>query len=148
MKTPFFAVLIGAVALLAGCSTVQSRIEEKQHVYNTLDPQTQSKIREGVIDIGYTPDMVYMAMGQPDERRTKVTSDGEEMTWIYSQYWQQYEGSRLAGYRRVVFYDPAVRAYRVYLQPVHADIYSEREEERTRVVFKDGRVSSIEQLKS
>ena len=145
----FFLSALAALLLLAlaGCSTVQSRIEEKQHVFNTLDPQTQSRIKQGLVDIGYTTDMVYMAMGKPDEVRDRVNQDGRETTWIYNAYWQQYEGSRTVGYRRHVYFDRVARAYRVYHEPVQADLYSDQVEERTRVVFKDGVVAAIEQMK-
>ena len=147
MRT-FVCAFLGLLALaLTACSTVQSRIEEKQHVYNTLDPQTQARIREGLVDVGYTTDMVYMAMGAPSERRERVTEGSHETTWIYSAYYQEYEGSRMVGYRRHVYFDRVHRAYRVYYEPVHADLYSEQEEERTRIVFLDGRVTAIEQVK-
>lgn len=147
MKRIFLIVAALAVLGLAGCSTVRSRIQEKQHVFNTLDPQTQAKIQQGLVDLGYTTDMVYMAMGRPDETRDQVTNQGHETTWIYNNYWQQYEGSRLVGYRRHVYYDQIARAYRVYYYPIRQEIYSERTEERTRVIFKDGRVAAIEQAK-
>ena len=147
MKLSTF-ILIGITALgLAGCSTVQSRIEERQHVFNTLDPQTQARIRQGLIDVGYTTDMVYMAMGKPDETRERTSDEGQNTTWIYNAYWQQYEGSRMVGYRRHVYFDRVAKAYRVFYEPVHADLYSDQVEERTRVEFRDGRVTAIEQTK-
>ncbi len=141
-------ILAAALALLAaGCSTVKSRIEEKAAVFNSLDPQAQSKLRQGMIDIGYTGDMVYIAMGRPDQTKEMRTNDGVETTWIYNEYWQEYEGTRFVGYRRHVYYDPTVRAYRYYYEPVHADIYRDRVEQKTRVLFKNGKVAAIEQLK-
>ena len=52
-----------------------------------------------------------------------------------------------AGYRRTVYYDQRIKAYRVYYEPIRTDFYSERTEEVARVVFKDGKVASIEQVK-
>jgi hypothetical protein len=40
-----------------------------------------------------------------------------------------------------------LRTYRVYYRPVFADTYVTEKEERIRVVFKDGKVSVIEQTK-
>jgi len=147
MKKLIFITLAAVALTLAGCNTVKSRIEEKSAVFNSLDPQTQSRIRQGLIDVGYTTDMVYIAMGNPSEVKETVTSKGRETTWIYNSYWQEYEGSRLVGYHRVVYFDPHARAYRVFFEPVRADLYSNRVEERTRVNFKDGHVTSIEALK-
>jgi hypothetical protein len=61
--TPWVA-LLGAVAL-AGCSGVSSRVEEKSAFFATLTPAVQADLRSGVIRAGYTPDMVYIALGQP-----------------------------------------------------------------------------------
>jgi hypothetical protein len=147
MKTISCVLFAATLAVLCGCSTVKSRIQEKQHVFNNLDPQTQSKIQQGIIDIGYSTDMVYMAMGKPDQVRESTTAQGQETRWIYNTYWQQYEGSRMVGYRRHVYFDPVARAYRVYFEPVRQEIYSEHQEERTRVIFQNGRVTAIEQYK-
>lgn len=145
-KLLLFSICLCALALSA-CNTVKSRIEEKSALFNSLDPQTQAKIKQGLVDVGYTTDMVYIAMGKPDEMKDRTTADGHETTWVYNSYWQEYQGSRLMGYRRFVYFDPRVRAYRVYFEPVRADIYQDRVEEKTRVNFKDGHVTSIETAK-
>jgi hypothetical protein len=133
--------------VLAGCSTVQSRIEEKADVFNALPPETQARIRQGLIDVGYTPDMVYIAMGKPDRMRERSNAEGVESVWIYNTYYQEYQGSHFVGYRRHVYFDPRIKAYRVYYEPVRADVYRDRTEEVARVVFRDGKVVSIEQMK-
>lgn len=133
--------------VLAGCSTVQSRIEEKSAVFNALPSETQSRIQQGLVDVGYTQDMVYIAMGKADRVMERATESGVETVWIYNNYYQQYEGSAFAGYRRTVYYDQRIKAYRVYYEPIRTDFYSERTEEVARVVFKDGKVASIEQVK-
>jgi hypothetical protein len=138
-------LLPALLALAAGCSTVKSRINEKSAVFNSLAPQTQERLRQGVIDVGDSEEMVYIALGAPDERRNKTTAEGRETTWIYNTYWEEYEGSRTIGYRRHVYYDRSAKAYRVYLQPVSTELYSAHEEEKTRVIFKNGKVQAIEQ---
>jgi hypothetical protein len=143
-KTVFLA---GLVLALAGCSTIDSRIREKQAVFDRLDPQTQDKIRQGIVEVGYTPDLVYVALGRPDERYQKVTAKGDETSWIYKTYYEQYEGMAHVGYRRVVFYDPADRVYHLYYEPVSEPIYSEHEEDNIRVTFVSGKVTAIEQNK-
>ena len=139
---------LGILALsLVGCSTVDSRIKEKSAAFNALDPQTQAKIRQGVIDVGFSTDLVYIALGKPDEVRDRVNTSTNESVWVYNTYYQQYEGTRTVGYRRHVYYDPVLKVYRVYYEPVRADFFSERTEERIRVSFVNGQVSSIEQVK-
>ncbi|ATC62966.1 hypothetical protein CMV30_02740 [Nibricoccus aquaticus] len=147
MKTPLTLFVCLAALVLAGCSTVQSRIEEKSAVFNALPSETQSRIQQGLVDVGYTQDMVYIAMGRADKVVERATGAGSETVWIYNSYYQEYQGSAFAGYRRSVYYDQRIKAYRVFYEPVRADVYRDRVEEVARVVFKDGKVASIEQVK-
>ncbi|HTB81500.1 MAG TPA: hypothetical protein VK717_11505 [Opitutaceae bacterium] len=142
-------ILFAALMLmLAGCNTIDSRISQKQDVFNRLDPQTQAKIRQGIVEVGYTPDMVYIALGTPDEQHQKVTAKGDDTTWVYRTYYEQYEGMAHVGYRRIVFFDPATRVYRIYYEPVSTPVYSEHAQDNIRVTFVNGRVATIEQNKS
>ncbi len=138
----------GLLLALAGCNTIDSRIREKQDAFNRLDLQTQDKIRQGIVEVGYTQDLVYIALGRPDARQQKITAKGDETTWIYKTYYEQFEGVAHVGYRRVVFFDPGSHVYHVYYEPVSEPVYSEREEDNIRVTFVDGKVTVIEQAKS
>lgn len=149
MKTRFLPLIFAGAALLfaAGCQSVESRIKEKPDVYANVDKATQDKIKQGIIDLGFSQDMVYIALGNPDEKRESKTTSGTTLTWIYNTYYTRYEGSAMAGYYRSVYYDPYLRTYRLYYHPVFADTYSEDKEERIRIVFTGGKVTSIEQAK-
>lgn len=149
MKSRHFLTLLAgaAVLLFAGCQSVESRIKEKPEVFASVDRATQEKIKQGIIDLGYTEDMVYLALGNPDQKRESVTASGRTLTWIYNTYYTRYEGTAMMGYHRRVYFDPYLRTYRLYYMPVFADTYSEDKEERIRIVFTDGKVSSIEQAK-
>ncbi len=130
-----------------GCSTFHSRSQEKSEVFNALDSQTQQRLKKGEIAIGDTADLVYIALGSPDERRSSITSAGEKLTWIYNVYWQEYAGTVHSGYRRIVIYDPGLKRYLVYFEPVRTDVYHQRVDERIRVELINGRVASVEQTK-
>jgi hypothetical protein len=140
-------LLFGILALFTGCQTVNDRIKEKPEVFANVDKETQDKIKQGIIDIGYTEDMVYLALGAPDQKRESANAAGRTVTWIYNTYYQRYDGTHFAGYNRRVYYDPYLRSYRVYYRPVYAEVYNEEKEERIRIVFKDGKASVIEQSK-
>jgi hypothetical protein len=147
MKNPLTLLSCLAALVLAGCSTVESRIEEKAAVFNALPAETQSRIQQGLVDVGYTQDMVYIAMGRADRVVERASAAGTETVWIYNNYYQDYQGTQFVGYQRAIYFDHRIKAYRVYYQPVRADIYADRTEEVARIVFKDGKVTSIEQLK-
>ncbi len=145
MRKSFLFLVVAAA--LAGCSTFERRAEEKSATFNQLDEATRQRLKERDITVGDTQDMVYIALGVPDEKRDRLSMDGSETTWVYNAYWQEYQGQALVGYRRHVVFDPGSRRYRVYYTPVSQSVYAEREEERIRVTFNNGKVSSIEQVK-
>lgn len=143
-RTFFLAASLG---LLAGCQTVESRIKEKPEVFASIDKATQDKIKQGIIDLGYNEDMVYLALGAPDLKRESISAEGRTITWIYNTYYTRYDGTAMIGYYRRVYYDPLLGAYRLYYHPAYTDTYRREVEERIRIVFKDGKVAVIEQAK-
>lgn len=76
---------LGLALLVTGCESTGSsaRIQEKSAVYATLKPWQKKNIDGGVVAMSFTPDMVYMAIGNPS---TKQPS-GEDEVWIYKNYY-------------------------------------------------------------
>jgi hypothetical protein len=140
-------MLAATFGFLTGCQTVEDRIKEKPEVFASVDAATQDKIKQGIIELGYTEDMVYLALGKADQKRESVTAAGKSTTWVYNTYYERYDGTRFAGYHRSLYFDPYLRAYRVYYRPVYADTYAQEKEERIRVVFTNGKVTTLEQAK-
>ena len=140
-------LLAASLGFITGCQTVESRIKEKPEAFAKADLATQEKITQGIIDLGYSEDLVYLALGAPDEKRETLTADGKTVTWIYNTYYDRYNGTGFAGYHRSVYYDPYLRAYRMYYRPVLADTYTQEKEERIRIVFRNGKATAIEQAK-
>lgn len=79
------ASLCGATfaLLLAGCSTVDSRIAKNRAAFNTWPPAVQDKVVVGQIDVGFTPEQVAVALGQPDRVFTRTTADGTSQVWSF-----------------------------------------------------------------
>ena len=133
--------------LLAGCSTINSRIKANAAYFDTLPIETQEKLRKGIVEVGDTTDMVYIAMGAPSEKRSTRSTARDRETWIYKVHYSDWVGRAFVGYRRVVVYDEKTKRTYVYHQPVYEDLYRERTEERIRIEFDRGVVSAIEQRK-
>src|SRR5882762_7956237 len=78
MKKLLLALLpvISTVLLLAGCDTFDSRATEKAQVFDNLSEKTQKRLERGTIHAGDTEDMVYIALGDPDEKRQITNNDG------------------------------------------------------------------------
>lgn len=146
---PILLTMLSALALLAaGCSTVNSRIKEHERFFASLSPEAQAKLRARTVELGYTPEMVYIALGRPDTKSEKITAKGNEQTWIYLAYYQEYAGQALTHYRRVAVRDPRTGKVAVFIEPVYTSVYREESEEKLRVSFVDGKVVSIEQDKT
>jgi len=132
---------------LGGCDTFSHRSKEKSATFDKLPSEAQEKLRKGVIEIGNTPDMVYIALGQPDVKREIVKAGSRETIWVYNTYYTEYEGNLHVGYQRVLIFDPVRQRYNVFYEPVYADAYSDHVEEYIRVVLRDDKVAFIEQPK-
>jgi hypothetical protein len=134
-----------AALLLAGCNTFQSRARQMSEVYDQLPAAEQERLQRGSINVGDTPEMVYIALGSPDERRDVMNADGTQTVWIYKSYWQQYEGTAWLGYRRVIVPARNGRGYAIFHEPVTQDVYRTRADEVIRVTFANGAVQQVEQ---
>lgn len=142
-----FALVAATAGLLflAGCNTFHSRARQMSAVYDQLPTSEQQRLQRGSINVGDTPEMVYIALGNPDERRDVLNADGTQNTWIYKSYWQQYEGTAWLGYRRVIVPARSGRGYIVYHEPVTQDVYRTHVDEMIRVTFANGVVRQVEQ---
>ena len=84
-------VLLGAIATfgLTGChptAGIPTRIQEKSVVFSHLTAIQKRNIEKGVIEVGYTTDMVYMALGKPQKVREEKLPEGTEEIWIYENF--------------------------------------------------------------
>lgn len=147
MKRLLLIATLLAAVLLAGCDTFDRRSKEKAATFETLTPEQREKLKRGVIELGNNQDMVYIALGRPDEIRNTETPEGRETVWIYNAYHREYEGNFQTGYRRILVYDAARRRYFVYYDPIYTDVFSEHEDEHIRITFRDDKVVQIEQPK-
>ena len=81
--------------LLAGCATPEKRIQQNQDVFDTFPVAAQARIRGGQIDLGFTPDMVRIALGEPQRKVLRRAADGEVEIWIYLDTSRRYDRQRV-----------------------------------------------------
>ena len=143
-KSLLLALLALAALALAGCNSFAYRAREKSQVFNSLPPDTRQRLHEGHISVGDSQDMVYIALGYPDEVREITTPQGTRTLWIYRTYWQQYEGTAWTGWHRVIV---PLRGggYAIMHEPVTTDVYRVHADEVIRVTFEHGVVAGVEQ---
>jgi hypothetical protein len=77
-------LMLLAVLALAACATPASRISDNQAAFNSYPEDIQQKIRAGEVAIGFTPEMVAMALGEPDHRSERVDATGTFQIWGYA----------------------------------------------------------------
>lgn len=107
MKTALISVIALSSFLLAGCDStgVQARIQEKSAAFAALTPAQKKSIEDGSIEVGFTADMVYMALGRPSKTKEKTSADGKVEMWTYSNYYT-------SGASNLALNDPGRQGYR------------------------------------
>jgi len=84
MKTKLLLLsVLMTVVMATGCSSVGSRIEKHRAEYATWPLEVREKIAAGKIDLGFTPEQVLVALGEPDRKFTRTSVDGTTAVWSY-----------------------------------------------------------------
>lgn len=126
-----------ALLLLAGCVTTPAeRIDRNPGLFSSWPASVQDTVRAGKIAIGFTPDQVRMALGSPDRIIAETSAQGVTEIWIYRSHRPVFTvgvgvvggggSTRVGGSTMVTSgspYPPELR----------------------RVIFQNGRVSSVEE---
>jgi len=139
MKKLIIAFALVAGLFFAGCTTPESRIRENPAAFDRATPEQQNLIKQGQVAIGFDMELVQLALGVADHVRERVDVNGKQVIWSYVTY----EGSNgmmlyRGWYHRSHYWGATRYAY-------FADYPDRREREHFRVVFKDGKVTEIEQ---
>ena len=136
-----------AVAVLAlfvaGCSTPQSRIKKNPELFAGFPEDVQTNVRAGRIDIGYTKDMIFIALGKPDRQYSRQTATGTTEVWAYITYEITTERQRIDGRFRG---RDSTGVYRTVDGPAWVDVQQKREYEKLRVEFEGNVVKAIERM--
>jgi hypothetical protein len=85
-RTIFQALLASAFSftfLLAGCTTVDTRIQERPEAFRRMSPSDQALVQQGRIREGMSRDAVYIAWGPPSQRAEGRMRGSAIETWIY-----------------------------------------------------------------
>ncbi|PTY03161.1 hypothetical protein DB347_22020 [Opitutaceae bacterium EW11] len=135
MKTAFLALgLVALTAVFSACSTTDSRISKHQAAFDALSPEDRGKVRGGHVDLGFTQEMVQMALGEPDRRYTRTTDQGSHEVWAYRDRGPSFSiglGVGSGGRTSAVGAGVGVTT-------------GDRSDDKLRIVFQNGRVAAIE----
>lgn len=137
---PLLPVLcLASAALLAACSsTPDDRIAKSQAAFGQYPSVVQQKIRAGEVDIGFTPEMVLLALGEPSRQFNHQSATGTAEIWIYHDNGPRFSfGIGVGSFGRHSATSLGVSSSTGGYDP----------EEKMRVEFRDGLVSAIEYVK-
>jgi len=133
-------LLLAALLLAGGCpsSTPQSRISQNREAYARFPSNVQRMISEGKVDVGFTPEMVHMALGAPSREFSRKTENSTDEVWVYHDASPRFSvGFGVGSYG-------SHSASSVGVATTTGDY---DREEKMRVVFRDGYVTEIEYRK-
>ena len=134
-----------ATTLLAGCvSTPASRIDRNPGLFATFPAETQAKIRQGQIEVGFTRDMVKLALGGPRQIHTRTTAAGETEVWTYTGV---SFSTTMQPVDRAYWYRDRSGLVRQAYEPGWVDVQERTEYPILRVEFEGGKVKAIERLR-
>lgn len=134
-------VLLAGASFWAGCSTPESRIRAQPALFASLAPSDQEKIKSGQVAVGFSQEMVKLALGDPDRIWVRTDASGTNEVWSYTTYESESGVYLYRGYyhRYYHLHDP--------FYPYFMGVSNRREREQIRVQFADGRVTVVEQEK-
>lgn len=128
-------LLLFGLAALAGCSTVDSRIGKNQAKFQTWPSEIQQKVRAGQVELGFTTEQVWTALGEPDRKYTRTTMQGVSEVWAYENHGPRFSfGLGVGEASRSSAYGAGVGV------TTGGDLY----EDKLRVVFAEGKVVALE----
>jgi hypothetical protein len=146
MHRPTLALLLAAGLLtVAGCNTANSRYQ-KVNATTMPDPKTKAQIKRGVIEPGYTPEMVFLALGKPSVPAESIVDATKDGTWIYKEFNGTEKDFVRAGFRRRVVFDPSRRTDTVVTEPLDTKAFPNLEPHSLHVTFRDGRVVEFKRV--
>jgi hypothetical protein len=135
MKTIWLSLFsLAALALAASCASVDSRVQDHQAAFESWPADVQDKVRAGQVDVGFTQEMVTVALGKPDRITSRTSDRGVEEGWVYMDKGPKFSiGLGLGSSRGSSAFGGGVTV---------GDDW--RDEEVLRVMFQGGKVSAIE----
>ena len=136
------AFLLPLAVWLAGCATPAKRIQQNQELFDSFPVAAQARIRGGQIDLGFTPDMVRIALGEPHRQTLRRSAEGETEIWFYFDSTRRYDRQRVDIDGLSVSGPGGLRSIS---GSAWVNVEQNREFIRTRVEFRNGVVAVIEE---
>ena len=135
--------LLPLAVLMAGCATPAKRIQQNQELFDSFPVAAQARIRGGQIDLGFTPDMVRIALGEPQRKTLRRSGAGDLEIWFYLDSIRRYDRQRV-DIDGLSLSGPG--GLRSLGGSAWINVEQSREIVRCRVEFQNGAVAAIEEV--
>src|SRR3954463_15597220 len=77
------ACAVSVTLFFTSCTTVETRIAEKQESFRQMSPTDQALVQQGRIREGMSQDAVYIAWGPPSQRVPGRNRGSIVETWVF-----------------------------------------------------------------
>ena len=150
MKSTLSRFTIAALSLLlAACTSPQSRIDDNPTAFSSLPAEQQALIKQGKVGVGFSEAAVKLALGEPQRISKRTDGDGVRVIWRYTRYEDDLGAPVFTGFYNRGFGAPFNGYYGNFAGagffPYNLNTSTRRERDRISLVFKDGKVTAIEE---
>ena len=131
-----------ALCALIGCASPERRIKQNPELFATFSPDVQEHIRAGTVQLGFTRDAVFLALGKADRNYSRQTADKRVEVWSYEAI--EYQNERQQERHTFRYRDHKGRS-RTARDTIWVTVQHEVHYEKYRVEFTDGVVTALEE---
>ena len=111
-----------------------------------MEPKIRAKVEKGVIEPGFTPEMVFLALGKPSEPAQSLSDATTSGTWVYHDFHRDDGNIVKAGFRRRAVFDSAKNSDVIKTEPIDPETLRTLRAYSLHVTFRDGRVVEIQRV--
>ena len=132
---------VATLVVAAGCSTARTPTTA-----TSLEPKIRAQVEKGVVEPGFTPEMVFLALGKPTEPAQSLVDATNNGTWVYRDFQSKDKEWMKAGFRRHLVFDSAKKADVIVTEPIDRKALAGLQANSLYVTFRDGRVVEIQRV--
>jgi hypothetical protein len=141
MPHPIAFIAAAAILLATGCTTTRAPTTATR-----LEPKIRAQVEKGVIEPGFTPEMVFLALGKPSEPAESIVDATANGTWVYHNFKGTDRGLPKPGFRRRVVFDSARQCDSITTERIDLKASPKLQANSLYVTFRDGRVVEIQRV--
>ena len=129
------------VVFATGCTTTRTPTTATR-----MEPDIRAQVEKGIIEPGFTPEMVFLALGKPSEPAESLVDATANGTWVYHNFTAGDRGVLKPGFRRRVVYDSAKQTDVITTERIDETAGPNLQASALYVTFRDGRVVEIQRV--